>query len=450
VSGRSTADHASESRTAASRSRPFGTAASSPILADGEPSEGSEHPLLKSRPTLATLKHLERRVRRGWGAWGFEGSTEHAYRAWHRNRFRASRTIVFSLIALFFLTGPLYQHGLLQVSEPLGAFYRLLDLWALAPLLILAAVLTALGRWQMLTQSVQSAAVMATVAAVLFLHSAALRGEIQFPDPILGLALIALAYFGGFSWPRIALSAVVCCVLRVVLEVQSLGVGPETITSMGVRGIEASIAILGAWSHERLARLTWIRRAVMQVLLRTDGLTGLSSRYEFDRTFARVLRQAQREHKRIGVLLMDIDHFKRINDGHGHLVGDHVLRSVGEVIGGQSGRRPLDLHARFGGEEMVIVWYDLVPSELEALATSVVKAVRDLVVASPFTGERIPVTISAGLTWTEPGSGDPPQQILQHADELLYQSKQAGRDQMKFGALASERARIPSEAVRGA
>ncbi|TDU32701.1 diguanylate cyclase (GGDEF)-like protein [Panacagrimonas perspica] len=410
-----------------------------PLFADGDAAESGEHPLLKSRPTLVTLKRLEARVRHGWGAWNFEGSAEDAYRVWHRKRFRASRTLLFSLIALLFLTGPLYQHGLLQVSEPLGQLYKVLDVWALGPLLILAAVLTALGRWQLLTQSVQSAAVMATLAALVYLHAADLRDEVVFPDALMGLTLIAIAYFGGFSWPRIALTALVCLGVRILLEVESLGVVPETITSMAIRVIEASIAILGAWSHERLARLTWIRRAVMQVLLRTDGLTGLSSRYDFDRTFARVLRQARREHKRIGVLLMDVDHFKRINDGHGHLVGDHVLRSVGEAIGHQSGRRPLDLHARFGGEEMVIVWYDLVPAELEALADSVIRTVRDLAVTSPLTGERILVTISAGLTWTEPGSDHLPHQVLQHADELLYQAKQAGRDQMKFGAFVSTR-----------
>ena len=345
---------------------------------------------------------------------------------------------MFVVLALCFLAAPWYQQDLLQVNASLGAFFTVLDLAALAPLLIGAAVLTGVGRWQDATQAVQTAALSAVLLSTLFLHHAALRKELAFPTEVLGLQLIAIAYFGGFTWVRIALAAVVCLGVRTSLEFSTQGAGPAVTLSIVMRLFEALVAILGAWSHERLSRLTWIRRQITNRLLRTDALTGLASRFEFERSFVQVLRLAARDRAVVGVMLADVDRFKSINDQHGHLVGDHVLRSVGQVIGHRCTRRPMDLRARYGGEEIVLVWYGVQPVELQRMAEDILQSVRDLHLVSPLTGERIRVTISAGLTWIQSGESAEPEALLRKADALMYQAKNGGRDRLCCRPFASD------------
>ena len=159
---------------------------------------------------------------------------------------------------------------------------------------------------------------------------------------------------------------------------------------------------------------------------RLDGLTGLYNRSHFHDAFERLLLECNAERRPLSLLMVDLDHFKSINDAHGHLVGDDVLRAAAQRIG--VALRPHDaLLARFGGEEFVIV---LPRTDLHG-AVAVAEAVRRAIAASPCDSQHGPpvrVSASVGVHTVVPGTVDDIEDALQVADQALYAAKANGRD----------------------
>ena len=180
-------------------------------------------------------------------------------------------------------------------------------------------------------------------------------------------------------------------------------------------------ALLGvlAWRHRRTSR-------TMQMLAMTDELTGLPNRRAVLAQLAEVLAAG----KTCAVLILDIDHFKAINDQYGHLVGDEVLRAVAGVVANVL-RRPM-VAGRLGGEEFLLL---LAQMELEAavqVAEQVRAAVTDLDTSRWFSGR--PLSASAGVAMAHPGPGGVAD-ALRRADEALYAAKAAGRNRVHAGKL---------------
>lgn len=155
-----------------------------------------------------------------------------------------------------------------------------------------------------------------------------------------------------------------------------------------------------------------------------DGLTGLHNRTYFHEGFEGLLSQA-RSGRRLSLLMIDLDHFKQINDRHGHLVGDECLRWSAGVIG-QALRQHNALLARFGGEEFVVA---LPGMDLES-AAAVAEELRLRLRAEPFRcqGVAIPVTASIGVHAVDTRMQDGVEATLQIADDALYRAKADGRD----------------------
>ena len=169
-----------------------------------------------------------------------------------------------------------------------------------------------------------------------------------------------------------------------------------------------------------------------------DGLTGLYNRRELDRMLDAEVERAGRYARPLAVVLMDLDLFKRVNDEHGHLVGDQVLRWVAEQL--ESQLRATDRAARFGGEEFVMLLPETSPAEALAVAERfrVHLASKPCPVVCPQGASLcIPVTVSLGVTGMDaqtPTALD----VLARADRALYQAKRSGRN----------RAVLEDEAVR--
>jgi diguanylate cyclase (GGDEF)-like protein len=123
--------------------------------------------------------------------------------------------------------------------------------------------------------------------------------------------------------------------------------------------------------------------------------------------------------------MLDVDRFKLINDRHGHLVGDAVLRRLGEVL--SQGRRREDLVARIGGEEFVIALPGVDRAGAERVAARVLEAARHIKV--DVNGRAVGITLSAGIAQLD--SGDDQQRILARADAALYEAKRGGRDRIE-------------------
>jgi len=167
-------------------------------------------------------------------------------------------------------------------------------------------------------------------------------------------------------------------------------------------------------SHTGLSlQNAWLLETVRR-LAATDGLTGLANRRTFEDELARAVARGRSREQPVSLLLLDIDHFKALNDGFGHLVGDEALRDVAQVIG--SGLRPDATAARYGGA---------------GAASAVAERLRLAVSAVAVSGS-VHVTISAGHSTCAGGELDP-HTLVEVADAALYAAKRAGRNRVVGG-----------------
>jgi diguanylate cyclase (GGDEF)-like protein len=156
-----------------------------------------------------------------------------------------------------------------------------------------------------------------------------------------------------------------------------------------------------------------------------DGLTGASNRRFFTEFLEREMARCQRHGRPLSLVLFDLDHFKLVNDGFGHLTGDEVLREVAKLVREQVRRE--DCFARYGGEEFAVV---LTETNLEA-ARAFAERLRGRVEAHEFSAgsESIPVTISVGLAAMGKDTSEPAD-FLAAVDAHLYEAKSAGRNRV--------------------
>jgi len=144
------------------------------------------------------------------------------------------------------------------------------------------------------------------------------------------------------------------------------------------------------------------------------------------------LREAQRYNRPLSLLLLDIDHFKKVNDTYGHPAGDAVLRSIAGLL--QKQARETDIVARYGGEEMALILPETDTSGAQAIAERIRRAAAS--VTHPSEQGAIQVTVSIGLA-TCPGSGESAEAIVEAADKALYRAKQGGRNRVACANPAS-------------
>jgi diguanylate cyclase (GGDEF)-like protein len=171
-------------------------------------------------------------------------------------------------------------------------------------------------------------------------------------------------------------------------------------------------------SHAALAlRNSWLAEQV-QRMADTDALTGLANRRTFSRSLEREISRAARRREPLTLAMIDIDHFKQINDEHGHPVGDEVLRRAAAALRDEC--RGFDLPARYGGEEFAVILPDLSSRESLRVVDRLRKSISRI-------GMDFDVTASAG-TATFPTHATGPEALLRAADEALYGSKETGRN----------------------
>jgi diguanylate cyclase (GGDEF)-like protein len=169
-----------------------------------------------------------------------------------------------------------------------------------------------------------------------------------------------------------------------------------------------------------------INRARLYELASTDELTGLYVRRLILQRLKQEVRRFQRYGRPIAVAVMDLDHFKAVNDTYGHAAGDEVLRTLGRLLQEKT-RRELDIPGRIGGEEFLLI----MPETDEAGAVLACDRLRRAVAAEriDFEGEELRVTLSIGVAARDAGD-ESPAALLRRADEALYAAKDAGRDRV--------------------
>jgi len=165
----------------------------------------------------------------------------------------------------------------------------------------------------------------------------------------------------------------------------------------------------------------------LKALSVVDSLTGLYNRRHFDATLDREWRRAQREGAPLGLLMIDLDHFKGYNDHFGHQQGDQCLRQVAQALKAML-HRPGDMLARFGGEEFVALLPNTPPLGAQVLAERMRQSVEELALAHAPESALARVTISLGFASLAPERSQGSAELVKAADEALYQAKALGRN----------------------
>jgi diguanylate cyclase (GGDEF)-like protein len=253
----------------------------------------------------------------------------------------------------------------------------------------------------------------------MFWSIALISGLISFSDP-LGMApffyLWPVVYAAYFSSARITATAYGLMVLTLAAALgANTALELKVVTFIGTCstvGLMAALVVTMTDQHSRL-------RHELAVAAETDPLTGLLNRRSFNPRLDEAVAGAIARRRPLSVVMVDLDHFKRLNDEHGHLAGDRALEEVALVLRAQS--RQDDLVSRFGGEEFAVALPGADADDARAYAGRVAA---DL--ASRTGTDLPPLSFSAGIA-TLTAAGEQGQALLAHADEALYAAKAAGR-----------------------
>ncbi len=192
------------------------------------------------------------------------------------------------------------------------------------------------------------------------------------------------------------------------------------LSTAGIAIIVASLLYLNRIIFPRIIRLEeeLTKRAT------TDSLTQAYNRSEYDEIVQREMHRCKRYNTLLSLLVLDIDHFKKINDAHGHLAGDNVLKEVVNII--RENIRGSDYLTRWGGEEFIVLLPETGVEKAEALADRI----KDSIENHQFNGLG-KVTVSLGVTqYREDDSGE---ELMKRADEAMYRAKAGGRNRVEVG-----------------
>jgi two-component system, sensor histidine kinase LadS len=179
--------------------------------------------------------------------------------------------------------------------------------------------------------------------------------------------------------------------------------------------------------NETMADLSRINK-VLEERNHIDDLTGVKNRRFFDAYLVRAWDDAHEAGTPLSLMMIDIDHFKEVNDRYGHIAGDQVLKHIAELLH-SCGRRNNDHLVRYGGEEFCVILHDCDIDGAMALAEKMRQAVEKEVIDLG-QGQRLTLTVSIGIASILPASKEKPEALLSEADNALYQAKQQGRNRV--------------------
>lgn len=328
------------------------------------------------------------------------------------------------------------------------------DLFRSAPLLfhtvcllfffVLAVRLVVLRRFEALVD--RNRRVAETVCLALVLANSSLWGALSFLvisqpglEAIKWQVLLAMAGITASSTIALSISNVVRwtapllslgpVALGLLTDGTAVGVGMAFMCALSVAYLVAASRVIhdDYWSAALIRRELERRGDEFERLSVTDALTQLYNRRFFEQRLAEEWAHAKRTGASLAVLLLDIDHFKHVNDTHGHLVGDQCLKAVADALS-RAQLRQGDVLARFGGEEFVVLLRDTNAASGHALAEHLRAGVAAIRLHNE--GKAVPLHCSIGVASGVPTAQGSPAAMLRRADEALYGAKAAGRNRV--------------------
>ena len=299
-----------------------------------------------------------------------------------------------------------------------------------------------------------------------------------FADAVVGAFIMWMALWMAFGehpdpagreWMRVGGGAVMGlgmgAVHLIALQAVTLGSVPASLVKGNARGnavgetallvtvglvllVTLGTAAIDKGRYRELARLNAELATSQQALLRSegqlreanallselsirDGLTGLYNRRRFDQVFEMEWRRSLRSMRPLSLLMIDVDHFKDLNDAYGHQRGDDCLREIARVLEEQP-RRGHDMVARFGGEEFAVLLPGADVAGAMRIGENIRRAVEGQKMENKRSGTAPWVTVSVGVSSRTPQVGETPETMLYDADMAMYAAKQLGRNRVEI------------------
>lgn len=348
---------------------------------------------------------------------GLPVATHQEFARWYRQaKLPQIRSVAFLTTVLYFIYAAIEQRVALDHHD-----LRLLVHGVLVPLALLAVGLMSFyegaQRWMLVLLGV------APVSAVI----ANLGFNAGNPDfahfvPELYLNLMWTFTVSGLTLRQALVTASIS--VLVLLAVTLAGVMQAVVEQLHFLWILAafSFGLLCGLVMEKAHKVMFLHQSQLALSASLDGLTGLWNRVRIDQFFAEEIARAQRYGTPFSVILLDIDHFKLVNDQHGHAVGDSVLRQFARLL--RDNVRSIDKVGRLGGEEFLIILPEIDATQARAAAITLQERIRqfdfDTVLRK---------TASFGIT--QFCGDESPQGMLDRADRALYKAKENGRDRIE-------------------
>ena len=248
---------------------------------------------------------------------------------------------------------------------------------------------------------------------------------------LLPLILLGPFYFMGLRY-RAALYIVSLTGVSMLAAAVAFHLSPTIAFHSGAFALIAIITFaVAAQQIEKRSRRAFLESRLVAELAQHDVLTWTKNRRVLDEYLPKLWRQAAEDGRALGVLLIDVDHFKPYNDRYGHQAGDVALRKVAQAIQ-TCVRRPLDLVARYGGEEFTAILYDTDGGRASGAAEQIRKRVEQLAIEHRGSRANPVLTVSIGVAVVAPDLQRSPGGALQLADEALYRAKSHGRNRVEI------------------
>lgn len=177
--------------------------------------------------------------------------------------------------------------------------------------------------------------------------------------------------------------------------------------------------------RQALAKQKEMEQKLLQLCI-VDDLTGLYNRRQLTHALRQAFQESVRYHKKLSCFMLDLDHFKKVNDTHGHAFGDFVLKEFSQRI--KNSLRDTDIAFRYGGEEFFILLPETTLQEAETVALRIVESCG----TTPFEDAGISdiITVSVGIASFHKCNPENPEDLIAHADNMLYKAKKAGRNRV--------------------
>jgi len=265
-----------------------------------------------------------------------------------------------------------------------------------------------------------------------------LRGTLQTLVALAAGMLIWIACVGFRFEPETPWTVIVFCIVGLTLYVVLMG-NVGYIRNCALRGVreklkhqEAELLTANQAMQRHLAEIDGLHAQLVEQANR-DPLTTLYNRRYLNAILPRELARCQREQRPLTLILLDIDHFKKVNDGFGHPAGDEVLIRIGGLL--SEGARASDVVCRLGGEEFLI----LAPTMPVEMAAMYGEKLRQVIggMGIAFQDQRLAVSVSLGIA-VYPQHGQDADALIRCADAALYRAKQNGRNRVEIGPEADE------------